>query len=284
MTNMSAFFGLCCLLAPASAAWGKKSGDSDATGSSQADLAAQVQELSKAVQAQTSRIAKLESQLAAQKKAAQVKQQCASSSAPSTGFDLQPELQPFRLAEAQRALQRQREQITSLYSAAVGTPLTAVALSSHLLEKNVPRLAAAADTSGVLRLFDRSGDEVTRVQTDHAAGSRVTAVVFGSKEEPFVATAGTDGQVLVYDLSLPRPQRAKKKKPVNNSMTAEEQAAAAEAEAAAAVAASWQEHAKGLERHWARGARASARIRGCPSSRRARRPARAFGREGRPVA
>ena len=35
MTNMSAFFGLCCLLAPASAAWGKKSGDSDATGSSQ---------------------------------------------------------------------------------------------------------------------------------------------------------------------------------------------------------------------------------------------------------
>ena len=120
----SAFFGLCCLLAPASAAWGKKSGDGDATGSSQADLAAQVQELSKAVQAQTSRIAKLESQLAAQKKAAQVKQQCASSSAPSTGFDLQPELQPFRLAEAQRALQRQREQITSLYSAAVGTPLT----------------------------------------------------------------------------------------------------------------------------------------------------------------
>ena len=53
-----------------------------------------------------------------------------------------------------------------VFRATVGAPITAVALSTALLEKSVPhlpRLAAAADSLGVLHFFDSLGEEVVRL-------------------------------------------------------------------------------------------------------------------------
>ena len=121
-------------------------------------LSRQVQQLAETVGAQAARIAQLERALAAKPtkptKPAPARKGATAAVAPAASLaDLQPELQPFRLAEAQRALRRQQAQLVRVFSATVGAPITAVALSTALLEKSVPhlpRLAAAADSPGVL--------------------------------------------------------------------------------------------------------------------------------------
>ena len=168
-------------------------------------LTRQVQQLAEMVGAQAARIAQLERALAAKPtkptKPTPARKGTTAAVAPAASLaDLQPELQPFRLAEAQRALRRQQAQLVRVFRATVGAPITAVALSTALLEKSVPhlpRLAAAADSLGVLHLFDSHGEEVVRVPSGHPAGAQIRAVLFGPKEDPFVATAATDGLVRV---------------------------------------------------------------------------------------
>jgi hypothetical protein len=138
-------------------------------------LTSQVQQLTEAVGSQAARIAQLERMLAAKPTKPAPAQKGAAAAAPAASLaDLQPELQPFRLAEAQRALRRQQAQLVRVFSATVGAPLTAVALSTQLLEKglpHLPRLTAAADSLGVLHLFDSDGGEVVRLLTrTHAPG------------------------------------------------------------------------------------------------------------------
>ena len=71
-----------------------------------------------------------------------------------------------------------------VFSATVGAPITAVALSTALLEKSVPHLPrlAAADSLGVLHFFDSHGEEVVRMPSGHAAGAQIRAVLFGPKD------------------------------------------------------------------------------------------------------
>ena len=262
-------------LSLAIAAWlggGKKPNEAKevAAAAASGDVAAQLSALSKAVQAQAARIAHLEGALAK----GPPTRQCAAEVTPA-GFDLQPELQPFKLAEAQRALKRQQEQVVSVFNVSIGTPIVAVALSTQLVEKSVPRLAAAAGLSGALHLFDKAGDLVAKVQTAHAAHATITAVIFGTKEDPFVATAATDGQVLIYDLSLPKAARPRKKRPVRRNASDEEkeEAAAAEAVAEAEAAAAAKNYSLSLA------AQAAPRLRSLRSG-----PARTPPRRGRPRA
>ena len=94
----------------------------------------------------------------------------------------------------------------------VGSPLTALAISSGITEKgNVPRLVAAADTSGTLHLYDRAGGlslslppedgapatTSTRAspQTSAASPRTVVAITIGTREDPFIATATLGGEV-----------------------------------------------------------------------------------------
>ena len=78
-------------------------------------LTSQVQQLTDAVGAQAARIAQLERMLAAKPakptKPAPAPRGAAAAAPAASLADLQPELQPFRLAEAQRALRRQQAQL-----------------------------------------------------------------------------------------------------------------------------------------------------------------------------
>lgn len=79
-------------------------------------LTRQVQQLAETVGAQAARIAQLERALAARPtkptKPAPARKGAPAAVAPAASLaELQPELQPFRLAEAQRALRRQQAQL-----------------------------------------------------------------------------------------------------------------------------------------------------------------------------
>ena len=130
-------------------------------------------------------------------------------------------LHAFRLAERRRDSQRKLEQLAPLFSATLPAPVQALAVSTLITEKNAPRLVIAADARGSLHLLAaKTGEVVLSAQTAHAAGARVTAVTVGTREDPFVATAATDGKVLVYNLTLPRAAPATPKKGAGGASTA----------------------------------------------------------------
>jgi hypothetical protein len=78
----------------------------------------------------------------------------------------------------------------------VGSPLTALAISTNILDKGVPRVVAAADASGTLHLYDREGElSLTQAPTEQSSAARVSSIVIGAREDPFIATATSGGEV-----------------------------------------------------------------------------------------
>ena len=88
---------------------------SPAAGAADGGLTSQVSQLTEALGAQATRIVQLERMLAAKPttptKPAPAPRGAAAAAPAASLADLQPELQPFRLAEAQRALRRQQAQL-----------------------------------------------------------------------------------------------------------------------------------------------------------------------------
>ena len=73
--------------------------------------------------------------------------------------DPEPELAPFRAEERRRAAAKKQDFLTQVFNVSVGAPLTALAVSSGMLDhKGVPRLVAAASASGTIYLYDRVGE------------------------------------------------------------------------------------------------------------------------------
>ncbi|KAL3899356.1 MAG: hypothetical protein SGPRY_012655 [Prymnesium sp.] len=167
--------------------------------------------LSDAIAAQAQRIAALEKQLgrlSAQTCATPEPRGACAAHEEAIAWERQEpvELLPFRLQERRRAWQRQRELLSTLFNVTVGAPVTALAISTHLVEKGLPRFIMCADSTGSLHVFDREGKLLFSQPTD-LDGARITAISIGTKEEPIVATAATDGQIRMYNMTLPRPAR-----------------------------------------------------------------------------
>ena len=155
------------------------------------------------VQAQSKQIKALEDKLSGLKRKVSGKGSCA---AGGDADDPEPEIYGFKLIERQRAAAKRQEQLTTIFNVTVGEPLTAVAISSSLLNKTVPKLVVAGGSSGALHLFDQKGDLSLEQPPpdDMPTGTSANAIVVGPKEDPFVAVATSGGSVLVYNLSLPR--------------------------------------------------------------------------------
>lgn len=127
--------------------------------------------------------------------------------------DPEPELLAFRAAERRRMVAKKQEQLTTIFNVSVGAPLTALAVSSALLDnKNVPRLVAVADASGTLYVYDRTGElSVTVPALSETSAATISTIVIGPKEDPFVATGTLGGEVALYNLTLPRIRAASAK-------------------------------------------------------------------------
>ena len=84
----------------------------------------------------------------------------------------------------------------------VGARVTALAFMAAFTDGGSPRFVFAADEQRVLHAFGRGGERLMAHQTEHAGP--ITAMAFGSREDPFVATASTDGTVHISNLTLSR--------------------------------------------------------------------------------
>lgn len=124
--------------------------------------------------------------------------------------DPEPELAAFRAAERRRAAAKKQELLTTVFNVSVGKPITALAISSGLLDnKGVPRVVAAADTSGTLHIFERTGAlALSLPPSSETSASIISSIVIGPKEDPFVAAGTVGGEVTLYNLSLPRVRNA----------------------------------------------------------------------------
>ena len=90
----------------------------------------------------------------------------------------------------------------------VGSPLTALAISTNILDKGVPRVVAAADVSGSLHLYDREGElSLTLPPTEETSAARVSSIVIGAREDPFIATATSGGEVSPCAPHQPSPTK-----------------------------------------------------------------------------
>ena len=99
--------------------------------------------------------------------------------------------------------------LQTLFSTSTGSPIRALALSRHMVYKGSPQLVAAADAKNNLWIFNRSGELLVTAPLSHTPSASVIALAFGPREDPFVASAGTDGQIRIFNLSLPsRPSRS----------------------------------------------------------------------------
>ena len=184
-----------------------------AAASAGAPTASSVVALSQTLTAQAARIKALERQLA---KLGSGGKSCA-----SDADDPEPELHAFRVAERQKNAQKKQEELVQLFATHAGEPLSAVAVSSHLLEKSVPRLVVGGGASGALYLYDKNGTLALSLPPDASlpAPSAVSAVVIGPKEDPFVAIGTSGGEVLLYNLTLPRPAIGKRPASGTTSLT-----------------------------------------------------------------
>ena len=164
--------------------------------------------LSKLVAVQSARIQALEAQLkkSAPCPAAKVSRAKGASKCLLSDSESEPEIQAFRLHERQRAAAKRQALLTPVFNVSVGSPLTAIAVSTGMLDrKGVPRLVAAADSSGTLFLFDREGGLSYKLPpSSESSAAVVSSIVIGPKEDPFVATGTLGGQVFLYNLTLPR--------------------------------------------------------------------------------
>ena len=128
--------------------------------------------------------------------------------------DPEPELRAFRAAEQQKRAEKKQEELITLFTTTAGEPLTAVAVSNDMLEKKVPRLIVGGAASGALHLFDKNG---TLRLTEQVVDASISAVVIGPKDDPFVVVGTSAGEVLLYNLTLPR--LATPKRPSTGSTT-----------------------------------------------------------------
>ena len=115
---------------PADVAWpGKK--DSDDYPS---DPGAQMRALSDTVSTQAKRIASLEKQVSKLSAAGScTSSESGNDSCTGSYDDDEPaELQPFRDAERRRARKRQLERLSAMFNITVGSPLTAIAISTQV--------------------------------------------------------------------------------------------------------------------------------------------------------
>jgi hypothetical protein len=192
MARRGASFGV--LLLAACAASGKKDARDSGKDVAPWDLAQQVAQ-------QSSRIRQLEAQLS--------KVGRGSCAAGADAEDPEPELRPFRILERQRAADKRQEQLLTLFNVSVGEPLTAVAISTNIVEKGVPKLVVGAGASGTLYLYDRNGTRSLTLPLEgkpskKAPAPDITALAIGPREDPFVAVGSRAGHVSVYNLTLPR--------------------------------------------------------------------------------
>ena len=200
------------ILLLAEAGWiGQKK--SDASSDAPSDAPAQIRALSNTVASQAKRIASLEKQMSKVGAGSCAAGQSASTGALSLSDADEPvELRAFREAERRRARKRQLERLSTIFNITVGSPLTALAIATGMSEKGVPRFVACADDSATLHIFEKNGSLLLSLPTELGPGIRITAIAIGTREDPILATAASDGQVRVYNVSLPKTIRAPKPK------------------------------------------------------------------------
>lgn len=195
---------LLLLLAPTHA-WGGKKATTAVEPSE--DVRAHVRTLSETVSSQANRIASLEQQVKRLKAqggtCAERTASAGDGSSPAAGGgDGEAELRGFREAERKRERKRRLEQLQAVFNVTVGSPLTALAVSSNLVLKGVPQLIAAADEAANLHVYGPEGELLASQPTEHTAA--ISAIGLGSRDDPILVTAGRDGRVLVHNLTLPR--------------------------------------------------------------------------------
>ena len=124
-------------------------------------------------------------------------------------------LRPFRQAEALMSHEKRVKQLIPQFRVAVGSQLSAIALSSAILDSNAPKVVVAADATGTLHVYDRHGALGLSQPHPDAEESQATelpaisSVAIGPRDDPFVAAATLGGEVLVYNLTLSNPRRSK---------------------------------------------------------------------------
>ena len=106
--------------------------------------------------------------------------------------------------------------LSAVFNVSVGAPVTALALSTQIGEKSVPRFLICADAAGTLHTFNKEGTLLLSFPTGMGAGVHVKAMAIGTREDPILTTVATDGVIRVYNMTLPRavrpPPRSKKEK------------------------------------------------------------------------
>ena len=116
----------------------------------------------------------------------------------------------FRAAEQQKRAEKKQE--GSLFTTTAGEPRRR-RLERHAREKRC-RCSSAGAASGALHLFDKNG---TLRLTEQVVDASISAVVIGPKDDPFVVVGTSAGEVLLYNLTLPR--LATPKRPSTGSTT-----------------------------------------------------------------
>jgi len=96
------------------------------------------------------------------------------------------------------------ERLVPLFTASMGAPIRALALSRQIVFQGSPLLVAAADAKGNLWVYNRSGELQLTAPLGHAPHSPIVGLALGSRDDPFVASATSDGQIRIHNLTLPR--------------------------------------------------------------------------------
>ena len=135
-----------------------------------------------------------------------------SGSCSSDSDDPEPELKAFKIAEQQKRAQKRQDELLTLFTTTVGEPLSAVAISTHHMDKSIPKLIVGGGVSGSLHLYDKNGTLTLTLPPDAELPkpTAITAVVIGTKDDPFVCVGTAGGELLLYNLTLPRPAVGKR--------------------------------------------------------------------------
>ncbi|KAJ1621029.1 hypothetical protein T492DRAFT_1073675 [Pavlovales sp. CCMP2436] len=111
--------------------------------------------------------------------------------------------------DASNLLSRERakalEQLEVRWVVDVGAAITAVAYLAAFTDGGSPRFLFAADEAGTLHVYNRAGERLLALPTEQG---RVTAMAFGSRDDPFVVTASSDGTVAIRNVTFARPTPA----------------------------------------------------------------------------
>ena len=165
-----------------------------------------VASLTKLVSKQSARIQALESQLGQLGRRCKGQSRAKGCSA-AEDEDPEPELQPFRAAERRRHAARRQQLLETLFEVEAGERLVALAVTSSIVDKGVPRYVAGAGESGTIYLYHSNGTLALAHPPEDATAATLTSIIAGPKEDPFIAVGSAAGEVLLYNLTMPRVRK-----------------------------------------------------------------------------